>query len=92
MDSSTITSHKVNERIIKNGDLARINYAFKKPRIGGGTNAGKIHLSKGGVPSGIISVPCKYLQSPITYANMQDALDVLNLLEAFILNKANIIV
>ncbi len=92
MDSSTIASHKVNERLIKNGDLNAIHYQFKKPRIGGGTNAGRIHLTRGGIPSGIVSVPCKYLHSPITYANMKDAFNAVNLLEAFIRNKANITV
>ena len=92
MDSSTIASHRVNERLTKNADLNAINYQFKKPRIGGGTNAGKIHIIKGGIPSGIVSVPCKYLHSPITYANMDDVLAAVNLLEAFIKNKANIVV
>ena len=92
MDSNTITNHKINERLIKNAELAKIKYQFKKPRIGGGTNAGSIHLSKGGVPSGIVSVPCKYLHSPVTYANMQDALEVINLVEAFLKNNAKVIV
>lgn len=90
MDSNTITSHAINERLMKNAELANINYAFKKPRLGGGTNAGKIHLTKSGVPTSVVSVPCKYLHSPITFANMQDALDVLNLVEAFVKNKANV--
>lgn len=90
MDSSTIASHKVNERLTKNGDLNAINFQFKKPRIGGGTNAGKIHIIRGGIPSSIVSVPCKYLHSPITFANLQDALDAVNLLEAFLKNKANV--
>ena len=92
MDSSTITSQKVNERIIKNAELDNIRFEFKKPRIGGGTNAGKIHLTRGGVPSSVISVPCKYLHSPVTYASMQDALEVLNLLESFVKNKAKVTV
>ncbi len=90
MDSNTITNHKVNERIIKNAELNNIKFQFKKPRIGGGTNAGRIHLTKGGIATSIISVPCKYLHSPVTYASMDDALAALDLLEAFIRNKANI--
>lgn len=90
MDSNTITSHKVNERIIKNAELANIRYQFKKPRIGGGTNAGKIHLSRSGVPTSVVSVPCKYLHSPVTFASMQDAQEVLELLEVFIRNKAKV--
>ena len=92
MDSSTIASHKVNERLIKNAELKNLPFQFKKPRIGGGTNAGKIHLIRSGIPSGIVSVPCKYLHSPITYANMGDVLGTIDLLVAFLKNDAKITV
>ena len=92
MDSSTIASHKINQRLVKNAKLKNLSYQFKKPRIGGGTNAGKIHLTKSGIPSGIVSVPCKYLHSPITYANIDDALGAVDLLEAFLKNDAKITV
>lgn len=90
MDSNTITHHKVNERLTKNAELNNIEYQFKKPRIGGGTNAGKIHLSKGGIPTSVVSIPCKYLHSPVTFASIDDAEKTLDLLEAFVLNKANV--
>ena len=38
----------------------------------GGTDAGSIHLSRGGVPSGCISVPTRYIHSPSEMINLKD--------------------
>lgn len=91
IDRSTISSQAVNERITKNAELAQIKFQYKRPAFGG-TNAGIIHKTKGGIPTTIISVPCKYLHSPVSMASMDDALALLNLLEAFLLNKAKIMI
>jgi endoglucanase len=89
-DSGTLSSKKVNDRLVENARLAGITYQIKRPVSKGGTNVGKIHLTKGGIPSSIVSVPCKYIHSPVSMASMDDALSALNLLEAFVLNKAKI--
>jgi len=59
-DRSMISHPKVNERIIKNAEYESISYQIKKPRYGG-TDAGKIHTSRKGVPSSVVSVPCRYI-------------------------------
>lgn len=38
----------------------------------GGTDAGAIHLSRGGVPTGAISIPTRYIHSPSEYASLSD--------------------
>ncbi len=38
----------------------------------GGTDAGAIHLSNGGVPSGCISIPLRYIHTPCEMADMKD--------------------
>ncbi len=38
----------------------------------GGTNAGSIHLSRGGIPTGGISVPVRYMHSPCEVADLSD--------------------
>ncbi len=38
----------------------------------GGTNAGSIHLSRGGVPTGGISIPLRYMHSPCEVAALSD--------------------
>jgi endoglucanase len=38
----------------------------------GGTDAGAIALSRGGVPTAVLSVPCRYIHSPVSVLNLGD--------------------
>lgn len=40
--------------------------------MGGGTDAGAIHQTRGGVPSGGISIPCRYIHSPVEMVERAD--------------------
>jgi len=88
-DISVICSPKVNERLIKNAELAKIPYQMKKP-LYGGTDAGKIHTSREGVPSTVVSVPCRYIHSPTSLLKLEDIMNTVQLLKAFIDNNAEI--
>jgi len=48
----------------------------------GGTDAGAIHLTKDGVPSGGISIPCRYIHSPSEMVSMHDVVECTKLLTA----------
>jgi endoglucanase len=48
-----------------------IPYRFKMPTYSG-TNAGAIHRSKKGVLTGIVSVPCRYIHSPVSTMRLDD--------------------
>ena len=87
-DRSMISSPKVNERLVKNAELDKIPYQFKKP-IFGGTDAGKIHISREGVPSSVVSVPCRYIHSPTSLLRLDDILNTVHFIDAFIRNKAD---
>ena len=50
----------------------------------GGTDVGAIHLSKSGVPSGGISIPCRYVHSPSEMVNMRDVVECTKLLTAIL--------
>ena len=55
-------------------DAARtseIPWQHKLP-LSGGTDAGAIQLSRGGVLAGIISVPCRYIHSPSSIVDLRD--------------------
>ncbi|MHA2288762.1 MAG: M42 family metallopeptidase [Promethearchaeota archaeon] len=86
-DKSLICSPKVNERLVKNAELEKITYQFKKPMYGG-TDAGKIHISREGIPSSVVSVPCRYIHSPTSLLKLDDILNTVQFLDAFIRNKA----
>lgn len=50
-----------------------------KSRIAGGNDAGAVHVSRGGVRTLAISVPCRCLHSPSCVAQVSDMEDCLNL-------------
>lgn len=60
-----------------------IPYQFKKP-VFGGTDAGAINQIRGGIPVGVISVPCKYIHSPNSMLNAKDLANSVELLKKFI--------
>ncbi len=43
-----------------------------KTRIAGGNDAGSVHISRGGVQTMAISIPCRYLHAPYTVAQISD--------------------
>lgn len=88
-DKSMISSKRVNERIVKNAELDKIPYQFKKPMYGL-TDAGYIHISREGVPSSVVSVPCRYIHSPTSLLKLDDILNTVQIINAFLRNKANI--
>jgi len=50
----------------------------------GGSDPGSIHLTAGGIPSGAISIPVRYVHSPVETASMSDINNAVKLLvEAF---------
>ena len=48
-----------------------------------GTDADAIHLSRSGVPTGLISVPCRYMHSPVELVALQDIDAAARLIAAF---------
>lgn len=71
MDSSVICHPVV---VSKLEELAKAgNIAFQKDILrAGGTDAGAIHISRTGVLTGGISVPCRYIHTPVEMADLED--------------------
>jgi endoglucanase len=88
-DRSMIVHPKVNNRIINNAIHEKIPYQMKKP-IFGGTNAGVIHKTREGIPSSVVSVPCRYIHSPTSLLSLDDLINSIHLISAFIRNPASI--
>ncbi|MCK4848306.1 MAG: M42 family metallopeptidase [Candidatus Heimdallarchaeota archaeon] len=87
-DRTMIAHPKVNTRLIENAKYEQIPYHMKKP-IFGGTNAGSIHLTRSGIPSSVVSVPCRYIHSPLSLLSMDDLKNSVRLVSAFIRNPAS---
>lgn len=61
-DSSVICHPQVRELMIRTAEEAGIPYQLEVLERGG-TDAGAIHLSREGVPSGVLSLPCRYIHT-----------------------------
>ncbi len=81
-DASVICNPLVRERLIEIAEANGIPYQLEILERGG-TDAGSIHLTREGIPSGVISVPCRYIHSP---SEMIDYYDMVNSIE--LLTKA----
>jgi putative aminopeptidase FrvX len=88
-DRSMISHPMINKRLIENAKYENIPYHIKKP-IFGGTNAGRIHQTRKGVPSSVVSVPCRYIHSPTSLLSLEDIYHTNRLISAFIRNPANV--
>lgn len=73
-DSGMIAHRGVKELMIKRAEEKRIPYQLEV-LSGGTTDAMAIQITREGVPSGCLSIPCRYIHTP---SEMVDYADVLN--------------
>jgi endoglucanase len=81
MDRSVIADRRLVRLLIETAREEGIPYQLKQPGKGG-TDAGAIHLAKTGVPSVPVSVPCRYIHSPVCMLSKQDLDDTVRLMAA----------
>ena len=81
-DRSLIVNEKIISLLKKLAKEKKIPYQYKKP-LSGGTDAGRIALVRGGIPAGVVSVPCRYIHSPISLLDTKDIELTCDLVEAF---------
>ncbi len=70
-DNSMIADKRLVKLLIETAKENRIPYQLKQT-LNGGTDAGRIHLTKAGVPSAVVSVPTRYFHSPVALLSLQD--------------------
>jgi len=66
-----ITQPAVKDLLIKTAEKNRIPFQLEVGE-GGTTDATAIQLTRGGVPSGVVSLPTRYLHSPVEVASLKD--------------------
>jgi len=82
-DRSVIAHPKVLGSLMEAADAEEIPYQFKKIPSGG-TDAGSIHLTKAGIPSGTVANPCRYIHGPCGITTEEDIENTVALVKAFI--------
>ena len=88
-DNSILCHPKVKEYMIKIEKNNNIPYQLEVLEFGG-TDSGAIHLSKTGVPSGVLSVPCRYLHSTCEMVFISDVKNTIELTKYILENNIEI--
>ncbi len=78
-DRSFIPARGLVRLLIDTAEQEGIPYQLRPPGAGG-TDAGAISLSREGVPSAVVSVPCRYLHAPAGLLSLRDFDNVLALM------------
>jgi putative aminopeptidase FrvX len=71
MDRSVFADRRLVDHLVATAERLGIPYQFKQPGVGG-TDAGAIARSKAGVPSVPVSVPCRFIHSPVARLSLDD--------------------
>lgn len=85
MDNTFIAQRKRVDRILEVARKHRIPCQLRKTAVGG-TDAGRIHKTGDGIPTVVISVPCRYIHSPVSLVNLKDIENATALIDALILD------
>lgn len=83
MDRTVFAHPAVLKTLINAGREKSIPFQFKKVPVGG-TDAGAIHLTKAGVPSGTVAVPCRYIHGPASIMHIDDLKNTILLVTEFV--------
>ena len=85
-DNSIITHPSVRNSLIDIAKAKGIAYQLEVLEFGG-TDSGAIHVTKTGVPSGVISIPTRYVHSTVEMASKEDIESSISLLEGYLSKK-----
>ena len=82
-DMSLISHPQVRSSLEKAAQVANISYQLEV-LTRGGTDGGAIHLTRAGVPTGVVSIPTRHLHSPMEIIDYRDLDQARQLLIRFI--------
>jgi endoglucanase len=79
MDRGMITHPKMKKYLEDTAVKHNIKFQFEVLEFGG-TDGMEIHVSRAGVPTGVLSIPTRYLHTPIETVSLRDVENVIELL------------
>jgi len=89
-DRSVIVNRTLVAAIEEVARAEGLSCQYKKPLFGS-TNAGPIHRSKTGIPTGVVSVPCRYIHAPCQTMRLSDYQGTRSLLTAVARNPSSLL-
>ncbi len=82
-DSNSIATPAVRDGMVAAAKKAGVPFQYEVLPYGG-TDAGAIMTSRGGVPSGTLSIPCRYVHSAVETVSVKDMEQCVALLKAYV--------
>ncbi|HET7445648.1 MAG TPA: M42 family metallopeptidase [Solirubrobacterales bacterium] len=76
-------SPKVTELLVETAEAEGIEYSLAASGRGTSTDADVLQISRAGIPTGLVSIPLRYMHSPVEMVDLRDVEAVVNLLAAF---------
>lgn len=89
MDRATISNRELVNLLVDTANKEKIPYQFKRT-ITGGTDAGVIHLTHGGIPTVTVSVPVRYIHTPVNLMRFSDFKNTVELMYKTILRLTDL--
>lgn len=83
MDASVVSDRRMVAELLRLADQHGITVQFKRS-ITGGSDAGRINQSRDGVPVVVVSVPCRYIHSPVSVLDLNDFHATVKLVKLFL--------
>jgi endoglucanase len=71
------------ERLYEAAEEEGIPFTLESLGKGTGTDADAIHFSRSGVATGLVSIPCRYMHSPVEMVSVADVDGAARLIAAF---------
>jgi endoglucanase len=74
---------EVFELLYECAEESEIGFTVESVGRSTGTDADAFHISRAGIPTGLVSVPCRYMHSPIEMISLDDINAAARLIAAF---------
>jgi putative aminopeptidase FrvX len=74
---------RISELLYDTAEAEKLDFTVESLGRGTGTDADAIHFSRGGVPTGLVSVPIRYMHSPVELVSLNDVEAAARLIAAF---------
>ncbi len=83
MDAGTIGDKRLVADIINSAKENSVKYQIKRSAQGG-NDGGAINTSREGIPTAVISIPCRYFHSPVSVADKADYKNAIKLIDVYL--------
>ena len=74
---------RVFELLHETAEAEEIPFTVESSTRATGTDADAVHVSRGGVPTGVVSIPLRYMHSPVEMVQLDDVANAARLIAAF---------